>query len=167
MKNNPMKDTVRSEVKGVFLNRAWISPATSISFLVVAITGVMLAFHMKSRGVKLIHEWIGYTFILAGVVHLLLNWKAFKSYFRQRSAIVALIAVLVATVALLSASSGSASQQSKLHPLVRIFDTNSDGVIDNAEMQNASAALAKLDKNADGIITAEEFTPPKKGKSKR
>jgi Ca2+-binding EF-hand superfamily protein len=39
------------------------------------------------------------------------------------------------------------------------LDTNGDGTLDAAEIDTAPAVLAKLDKNADGQITAEEVRP--------
>jgi hypothetical protein len=58
-------------------------------------------------------------------------------------------------------------------PLLHLFDANHDGVIDADEIANAPAALAKLDKNGDGQLTAEELRPPggpggkKDGKGKK
>jgi hypothetical protein len=46
-------------------------------------------------------------------------------------------------------------------PLVRVLDTNHDGIIDANEIANASAALLKLDKNGDGKLTADEYLPPR------
>lgn len=43
--------------------------------------------------------------------------------------------------------------------LFTAVDSNGDGAIDAAELANATASLKKLDKNADGQITADEVTP--------
>lgn len=44
-------------------------------------------------------------------------------------------------------------------PLMAALDANHDGVIDEAEIKNASEALRKLDKNGDGKLTLEELRP--------
>jgi hypothetical protein len=44
-------------------------------------------------------------------------------------------------------------------PFVAALDVNKDGVIDATELANASAVLAKLDKNGDGQITLDELRP--------
>ena len=44
-------------------------------------------------------------------------------------------------------------------PLMAALDANQDGVIDAKEIQNAVAALKKLDKNGDGQLTADELRP--------
>jgi hypothetical protein len=49
-------------------------------------------------------------------------------------------------------------------PLIAVFDTDRDRVISAEEIQAASEALAKLDKDGDGEITLEEIHPPRDGK---
>ena len=44
-------------------------------------------------------------------------------------------------------------------PLMEALDANHDGVIDAAEIANASAALKSLDKNGDGKLTQDELRP--------
>src|SRR5881409_2221796 len=45
--------------------------------------------------------------------------------------------------------------------VVATLDANHDGVIDAAEINNASEALKSLDKNADGKLTAGELRRPR------
>lgn len=67
--------------------RSWISPFTAVTFAAVAITGLLMLFHIKSPGVHQIHQWGGLVFIIFGAVHLFLNWQVFISYFRTSKAI--------------------------------------------------------------------------------
>lgn len=46
-------------------------------------------------------------------------------------------------------------------PVIAVLDANHDGVIDAAEIANASNALKKLDKNGDGKLTRDELRPPR------
>ncbi len=46
-----------------------------------------------------------------------------------------------------------------LPPIFEILDANHDGVIDAAEIANASASLKKLDRNGDGKLTPDEYRP--------
>jgi hypothetical protein len=45
------------------------------------------------------------------------------------------------------------------HPIVRAIDTDKNGELSAAELDNAPAAIRALDANADGIVTMEEFRP--------
>jgi Ca2+-binding EF-hand superfamily protein len=56
----------------------------------------------------------------------------------------------------------------KIMPVLLALDTDQDGVISAAEIANAPELLRKLDKNHDGILTAEECNMPlTRGSSKR
>jgi hypothetical protein len=44
-------------------------------------------------------------------------------------------------------------------PIAAIFDTDSNGVMSEAEMAQAASQLVKLDRNQDGQLTAEELCP--------
>jgi len=48
-------------------------------------------------------------------------------------------------------------------PLIAALDANNDGEIDAKEIENASKALKKLDKNGDGKLTGEEIRPMRPG----
>ena len=44
--------------------------------------------------------------------------------------------------------------------LIKVLDTNGDGIIDANEIANAPAALKTLDKNGDGKLTINEYIGP-------
>lgn len=67
--------------------RSWVSPFTAVTFAAVAITGLMMLFHIKSSGIHQLHQWGGLALIIFGAVHLFLNWQVFLSYFRTSKAI--------------------------------------------------------------------------------
>lgn len=46
-------------------------------------------------------------------------------------------------------------------PIIAALDVNHDGVIDESEIANASAALKTLDKNGDGKLTMDELMGPR------
>lgn len=48
-------------------------------------------------------------------------------------------------------------------PVVAALDANSDGTLSAEEIDGASGALKKLDKNGDGKLTREELMPPPPG----
>ena len=134
------------------MSRVWISPATTATFIVVSISGLFLIFHIHVGNMMAMHEWMGYVFIAIGVLHLLLNSRPFVSYFRSRSAAIAVIVCLLASCALLLTQGKQRSDQ-----LMRLLDTNHDGVIDAGEIADAAKQIKTLDINNDGKITLDEF----------
>jgi hypothetical protein len=58
-------------------------------------------------------------------------------------------------------ASNSQGRRPPLPPVVKVLDTNGDGIIDANEMSNAPAALKTLDKNGDGQLTPDEYLPPR------
>lgn len=67
--------------------RSWATPVTIGSFVLIAVTGVLMFFHLNTPLNKAAHEWLGW-FLLVGVgAHLWLNWRAFSTYFKRRGAL--------------------------------------------------------------------------------
>lgn len=67
--------------------------------MLIAVTGVLMFFHLNTGLNKAAHEWLGW-FLLVGVgAHMWLNWRAFSTYFNRRGALAiigAFVAVLLA-----------------------------------------------------------------------
>src|SRR6185436_13839978 len=76
---------------------------------------------------------------------------------------------LIATAALLASSmalnaqdkpaEGQGQRRGGGNPIFAALDANHDGEIDATEINNAPAALRKLDKNGDGKLTRDELRP--------
>ncbi|HLP76336.1 MAG TPA: hypothetical protein VK327_05395 [Candidatus Paceibacterota bacterium] len=78
--------------------------------------------------------------------------------------IIATLVVAGSTTCLMAQDGGNDSaprQRPPLPPVMAVLDANHDGVIDAAEIDNAPAALRKLDKNGDGKLTQDELRPPR------
>lgn len=64
---------------------------TTLTFLVIAISGVMMFFHFNDMLVKELHEILGLVFVAAAFLHVFVNWKSMKSYFSKKIFISALV----------------------------------------------------------------------------
>jgi len=78
--------------------RSFLSPAVAFTFIAVALTGILLLFHIHFPGIKDIHDWVGLAFVIFGVFHLAINWKPFEKHLRNRDARIALVLVAVLTI---------------------------------------------------------------------
>lgn len=63
--------------------RAWATPLTIGSFLIMGVTGSLMFFHLDSGLNKLVHEWAGWAIVAGVAAHVVLNWRAFGIYFRR------------------------------------------------------------------------------------
>ncbi|QOX77673.1 DUF4405 domain-containing protein [Trichlorobacter lovleyi] len=148
-------------------HRTMLSPLVLTTFLVVGISGVLLAFHVKISGIKALHEWIGYAFMAAGILHLAVNWRTFASYVRQRASLMAITAGLV--ISLFTLYAGAALSPQKSHPLIQVFDQDRNGELDADEIADATITLQKMDNNRDGSVSLSELmadSTRSKGKQK-
>lgn len=63
--------------------RAWATPLIVGSFLVMGATGTLMFFHLNTGLSKGVHEWAGWVMLLGAGAHIVLNWRAFTTYFRR------------------------------------------------------------------------------------
>ena len=70
MENKEFKDHIKSLA----------TPLTSIIFLVVAISGVLMYFHLLDKYTKDVHEIFGLVFVVVSLIHIFFNWKSMKNH---------------------------------------------------------------------------------------
>lgn len=85
----------------VLINK-YATALTAALFLIAAVSGVLMFFHIGSGILTGMHEWIGILFVVAALFHLGRNWRAFAGYFRRRVIYVPAAVVLAITVALVA-----------------------------------------------------------------
>lgn len=67
------------------IKREWVTPVTMGAFLLVAVTGVLMFFHLDTGLNKLAHEWLGWILLAGVVLHSVVNFAAFKRHLTTRS----------------------------------------------------------------------------------
>ena len=65
-----------------FINK-WGSTLIFASFVITAVTGVMLYFHVRVSPIEALHVWIGFLMIAGALFHVVRNWGQFLGYFRR------------------------------------------------------------------------------------
>lgn len=63
--------------------RSWATPVTVGTFLIMGTTGVLMFFHIETGLNGFVHEWAGWLLLIGVGAHLLMNWRAFKTYFKR------------------------------------------------------------------------------------
>lgn len=92
----------------MFNLRSWATPVTIGSFVISMVTGIVLFFHLDLGLAKPAHEWLSWFMLLGVIMHLIINWKAFKNYFSKRIPVAVIAAFVILTVlSLLPLTGGS------------------------------------------------------------
>jgi hypothetical protein len=60
--------------------RPWITPMVIGIFLLMAVTGTLMFFHLDTPLNKTAHEWLGWAMVVMVVLHVMLNINAFKRH---------------------------------------------------------------------------------------
>lgn len=68
---------------------------TTLVFIVVGVSGVMLYFKIFNGQVKELHEILGLAFVVAAFFHVFVNWKAMKNYFGKKVFITSCLVVAI------------------------------------------------------------------------
>lgn len=77
------------------ISREWATPATIGAFALMAVTGVLMFFHLDTGLNKAAHEWFGWAMVAAVAAHGAANWLAFKRYLTGSRKAQVLIGVFV------------------------------------------------------------------------
>lgn len=72
--------------------KTWLTPFVTVTFAAIAITGILMLFHIEVPGLRAIHEWGGIIVFIAVIAHLVLNWNIFTGYLRDKSALFGIVA---------------------------------------------------------------------------
>ena len=61
--------------------REWATPLTIGSFIISAVTGIVIFFHIRIGLVRPAHEWLSWFLVLGVILHIITNWTSIKRYF--------------------------------------------------------------------------------------
>lgn len=67
-----------------FLKRDLATSLTTFTFLVIAVSGVMMFFHFFDQYVENLHEIVGLFFVAVVLFHVFYNFKSMKNYFTKK-----------------------------------------------------------------------------------
>lgn len=81
------------------ISRDWSTPLTIGSFGLMAVTGILMFFHLDSGLNKTAHEWLGWVMVAGVTAHVAANWLGFKRYFLSSTVGRGILAVSVLVIA--------------------------------------------------------------------
>lgn len=127
---------------------------TTLVFLVIAISGVMMYFHFNTGVVKELHEILGLVFVVAALLHVIMNWKSMRNYFSKK--IFISITLIVTIISILFVSQNlNKGQNPKAVLMQKVLNAP---IQDSFKILNGKYANAISELEAQGIDISEGKT---------
>jgi len=83
------------------LNRELVTPYLGAIFIIVALSGILMFFHLLDDYTAFVHEFLGLTFVFLAVLHVLTNRKSVGHYNRKKKLLLPALIVLFAAGSLI------------------------------------------------------------------
>ncbi|WP_018343591.1 DUF4405 domain-containing protein [Cytophaga aurantiaca] len=81
--------------------REIVTPYLVCIFLVVALSGIFMFFHLADDYTNTVHEFLGLGFALFAILHIINNWKSIINYSNNSLLVYPSIAILFISIALI------------------------------------------------------------------
>lgn len=88
------------------IKRNIVTPYITFSFIVIALSGILMFFHVFDGYTEVLHEIIGLMFVIFSILHIVVNWKSLKSHFKKKAFIVSFILTLLLSTGIIIIGNG-------------------------------------------------------------
>lgn len=113
---NTKATTLSSSPSALTLSRQWVTPLLTGSFLLSAVTGILLFFKIHLGLVKPFHEWLSWMLVIASMLHVILNAAPLCKTLRPRlGRIIMVVFVLLTLASLLPLGDGGTHHGHEKH----------------------------------------------------
>lgn len=134
--------------------RPWITPVVMGAFLLSAVTGVLMFFHLDSGLNKTAHEWLSWAMVIGVGLHVLLNMPAFKRYLKQTTGRVVIGAFALILALSFIPAGGSSGSEPGFAPPVRALAKAPITVL--AQVAGTSTDDVKAKLQAQGLTVTSD-----------
>ncbi|PKA15808.1 DUF4405 domain-containing protein [Leptospira haakeii] len=81
------------------LKKEFVTPYLVFIFLIVGATGVLMFFHLLDDYTKVVHEFLGISFVVFAIFHIRMNWSSIKNYAKKKQLLLPSISILIISIA--------------------------------------------------------------------
>ncbi|MBI4997949.1 MAG: DUF4405 domain-containing protein [Rhodocyclales bacterium] len=106
------------------IQRNWVTPVTAGAFLLSAVTGVLIFFHIDSGANKFVHEWLSWILLGGALLHTAANFAGLKLHLRTRRGQALVGAFAVALVLSFIPLGGGSSEPPFMAPVRALGEAN-------------------------------------------
>ena len=138
------------------IQRNWVTPITAGAFLLSAVTGVLIFFHVDSGANKFVHEWLSWVLLGGALLHTTANFAGLKMHLRTRQG-QALVGVFVVALVLSFIPLGSGKSEPPFMAPVRALGDSSLTTL--AQVAHVTPAQLRERLNSAGVqATSDDQT---------
>src|SRR5690554_266488 len=66
------------------LNRKYITPLITLTFVITGISGIMMFFHIMDGYTEVLHEFMGLFLVILSILHIIVSWEMLKKHFKKK-----------------------------------------------------------------------------------
>ena len=136
------------------ISREWATPLTIGAFGLMAVTGILMFFHLDSGLNKVAHEWLGWVMVAGVAAHAAANWLAFKRYFLNNGLGRAILAASALVIVGSFAPVGGSAEGGGSPPQLAIGAVTRAPLTQVAALAHRSPEQLQADLAAAGITVA-------------
>ncbi len=126
-----------TQINRIILNK-YATILTITSFVIIAVSGVLIFFHIGEQYLKGMHEWIGMAFVIFSILHAIRHLKPVATYFKKRRThVITALSMVVAAAFIIGAGLGDGKGG---HPFGRFAKASTNAPITSiAQVTNIPA----------------------------
>ncbi|MBC8524466.1 MAG: DUF4405 domain-containing protein [Chlorobium phaeobacteroides] len=130
--------------------KSWATPLAAGTFIILAVTGILMFFKLNAGYIKPVHEWLSWAMVIGVVFHTIANWKAFTAYFSRQPSLSIITAGLIITA--LSVFAPSSEKGNFKKNMFRVIESAKIETLADMTDQNSAVIIRKFESN--GITEA-------------
>ncbi|UBM60806.1 DUF4405 domain-containing protein [Marinilongibacter aquaticus] len=81
-------------------NRDVVTPYLGAVFIVVALSGILMFFHLLDDYTNVVHEFLGLAFALFAILHIITNWRSVENYAKKKKVFLPGVIILCVSITL-------------------------------------------------------------------
>ncbi|NTU96493.1 MAG: DUF4405 domain-containing protein [Chlorobiaceae bacterium] len=139
--------------------KSWATPLAASSFIILAVTGILMFFKIETGLIKPFHEWLSWAMVAGVILHTIANWKQFTGYFSRKPAL-AIIGIGV-IVTLFSVFTPTKQEQNPRMKMTRAIISSKLETVAELAGSNGADMSAKLQQKgiavSDGNMTIRQI----------
>lgn len=139
------------------ISRNFVTPYITMIFIIIGITGILMALHIFDGYTETLHEVLGILFVIFSLLHIVVNWKSLKSHFKKKTFITSVIVVLLLSTVIAILGKGHGEHEPIIMEKLSVADIANTFEILGIDYHEAEIKLKNNDIIIDNSKTIEDI----------